>query len=82
MVKGGPQTYQILKFFVGSFGLDYIVLTDGRRVRNSGLTLLVIIGGPEHRDTRRGGGRPPTGYLCHRREDKYHSVSISPLHAL
>jgi hypothetical protein len=47
VVKGGPQTYKILKFLVGSFGLDYIVLTDGRRVRNLGLTLLIIIRGPD-----------------------------------
>jgi hypothetical protein len=48
LAKGGPQRYKILKFFVGSFGLDYIVLTDGRRVRNLGLTLLTIIGGPDY----------------------------------
>ena len=48
MVKVSPHTYRILKFFVGSFGLDNIVLTDGRRVRNLGLTLLIIIGGPDY----------------------------------
>jgi hypothetical protein len=27
--QGGAQTYRILKFIVGSFGLDFILLTEG-----------------------------------------------------
>ena len=43
--QGVHQTYRILKFFVGSFGLDSNLLTDCSILRYLGLTLLIIIGG-------------------------------------
>ena len=37
------STYRLLKFVVGSFGLDSIFLTEGNIARDMGLTSLIII---------------------------------------
>ena len=38
--------YRILTFFVGSFGLNSVLLAEGSGLRVMGVTSLAIIGGP------------------------------------
>ena len=44
--SGASQTYRILKFVLGSFGPDSLLLTEGSTLRDLGINMLIIIKGP------------------------------------
>jgi hypothetical protein len=43
--SGASQTYRILKFVLGSFGPDSLLLTEGSTLRDLGINMLIIIRG-------------------------------------
>lgn len=50
-----PQTYTAIKYFMGSFGLDFVLLTGG--ILDSCCEIQEVIEGPDYQVARRGGGR-------------------------
>jgi hypothetical protein len=60
MLARGPQTCSLLQFFVCSFAMNSFLLTEGGILRDLGVTLLIITGGPLITELL----VTPTCYLC------------------